>query len=142
MAEAQVTKQLDQLRAASDEALEQAKAQGVGRDKLAGVKGRLKAELDNATREAKRQAAMNTIGPMDDARAVMQVIDAFVASDAISVRFLPCGLEHPEYALSGSLLGRDDYIQREREALFSRYGSVLHGWTSVLQVASVPEQKD
>ena len=65
----------------------------------------------------------------------------FLASDAITVRVLPCGPEQTSYSFVGSLLGRDEYIQREREALFSRYGSIVSGWTCVLQVAAIPTSR-
>jgi hypothetical protein len=75
----------------------------------------------------------------------MDAISTFVENflgDAISMRSLPCGDEHLEFSFGGSLLGRKDYIQEEREHLFSRYGSHLRDWTCVLQVATVPLSDD
>jgi hypothetical protein len=65
-------------------------------------------------------------------------METYMSLDSIYVRFLACGPEHPEYAFTGSLLSRDEYIQRERETLYARYGARLEGWTSVLQIARVP----
>jgi hypothetical protein len=63
--------------------------------------------------------------------------DAF-ANGSIIARALPFGPEHPEYHFAGTLLSRNEYIQPEREALFSRYGTKLNNWTMVMQVARIP----
>lgn len=73
---------------------------------------------------------------------VINFLEAYMASDAIYVQFLACGDEHPEYSFVGSLLARDDYMQREREALYTRYGARLEGWTSVVQVARIATQEE
>jgi hypothetical protein len=73
---------------------------------------------------------------------MLGVLDDFLPPDAISVRLPACGPSRPELALSGSLLERSEYIQLERDALFSRYGSVLNGWTSVVQIASIPSESE
>ncbi len=70
--------------------------------------------------------------------AIAGFVAAFVG-DSISLRVLPCGREHLEYAFSGALLGRKEYIQEERENLFSRYGAVTSRWTAVMQVAAIPQ---
>lgn len=62
--------------------------------------------------------------------------------DSIYVRFLACGAERADLAFVGSLLGRDEYIQRERETLYSRYGARLEGWTSILQVARISTEAE
>lgn len=74
-------------------------------------------------------------------RSIGEFISAFVG-DSISVRLLPCGLEHLEYGFSGPLLGRREYIQEERENLFSRYGSRPSKWTAVAQIAGIPSQDE
>lgn len=56
----------------------------------------------------------------------------------LSVRQFPCGLEAREFSLVGPLLTRPSYLQEEREALFSKYGSAPSEWTMVAQVATVP----
>jgi hypothetical protein len=65
---------------------------------------------------------------------------ASLLGEEIALRVLPCGREYPEYSFGGVLLNRSDYLQKEREALFSRFGSFLSGWTFVMQVETVPYQ--
>ena len=65
------------------------------------------------------------------------MVDAFTNSSIIA-RALPFGSEHPEYHFAGTLLSRSEYIQPEREALFSRYGTRLNNWTIVMQLARIP----
>jgi hypothetical protein len=69
--------------------------------------------------------------------SIRDFIEAF-ASNSIIVRVLPFGVEHSEYHFAGTLLSRNEYIQPEREALFSRYGTSLKDWTIVMQVARIP----
>jgi len=69
--------------------------------------------------------------------SIRDFIDAF-ASNSIIVRVLPFGAKHSEYHFAGTLLSRNEYIQPEREALFSRYGTSLEDWTIVMQVARIP----
>lgn len=72
--------------------------------------------------------------------AMSEFVDAFVG-EGISMRALACGQEHLEYGFGGALLGRREYIQEERELLFSRYGTVASSWTCVLQVAAIPTRE-
>jgi hypothetical protein len=65
-----------------------------------------------------------------------------VLGDSIALRLLPCGTAHLELGFIGTLLGRREYIQEERESLFSRYGQAAAVWTTVFQVAAVPEEPD
>lgn len=58
----------------------------------------------------------------------------------IALRVLPCGSGHSALSFGGVLLGRSNYIQQEREALFSRFGPLLQGWTIVMQIETVPQQ--
>lgn len=74
---------------------------------------------------------------VDQMRSIMKVMQSFIGG-TISVRMLACGVDHPESGFAGSLLGRDEYLQREREELYSRYGSVLSGWTALMQIAHIP----
>jgi hypothetical protein len=55
---------------------------------------------------------------------------------------LPCSQEYSEFSFGAALLGRRGYVQEEREALFSQYGTVLKDWRVVMQVASVPERNE
>jgi hypothetical protein len=55
----------------------------------------------------------------------------------IWVRSMPCGSSHPEACFSGVLLDRSDYIDPERFAIFSRYGSRLREWTVVGSVTRI-----
>jgi hypothetical protein len=60
------------------------------------------------------------------------------SNNAISIRAFPCGADRPEFHFSGSLLSRSDYMQAEREELYSRHGNELSNWTAVMQVARIP----
>jgi hypothetical protein len=71
--------------------------------------------------------------------SIAGVVTSLLAG-AIAIRVLPCGRDHEEMSFGGVLLSRREYIQEEREALFSRYGSLLRNWTVVMQVATIPEQ--
>lgn len=70
-------------------------------------------------------------------KEVFDFMETYMSLDSIYVLFLAVGADHPEFAFAGSLLSRDDYIQRERETLYARYGARLEGWTSVLQIARI-----
>lgn len=93
--------------------------------------------------QAKKAAAKSLIFgqgfPIEMLEAIPNFVDAFLG-ESIAVRVAPCGLGQLECGFSGSLLGRDEYIQRERESLFSRYGAKAATWTSVLQIAAVPSE--
>ncbi len=72
-------------------------------------------------------------------RSIMKVMTSLIG-ESVGVRLLSCGLDHPEMGFAGSLIGRDEYLQRERDELFSRYSSVLRAWTAVMQVAHIPNE--
>lgn len=100
---------------------------------LSGLKGR---QLTDA-----RKAAKSTImgGVTDE---YLDAISGFVESflgDSIALRVMPCGGDdNLDLCFSGALLNRLEYIQQEREHLFSRYGAAAGEWTAVLQVAALP----
>jgi hypothetical protein len=70
-----------------------------------------------------------------------EFVDLFLASQ-ISIRQFPCDVAKTDLAFVGTLLGRAGYLQEEREALFSKYGSGASEWTVVSQVAAVPEDRE
>lgn len=92
--------------------------------------------------KAKEMAKATVMGGMstDQLAAISAFVEAFVG-EGISLRALPCGMEQMELGFQGALLGRREYIQDERETLFSRYGTVASNWTCVLQIAAVPEPR-
>jgi hypothetical protein len=69
--------------------------------------------------------------------AMTEFVDAFVGQ-GIAFRALACGKDDPPAGFAGALLGRREYIQEERESLFSRYGVTASSWTCVMQVAAIP----
>jgi stalled ribosome alternative rescue factor ArfA len=71
--------------------------------------------------------------------AMSDFVEAFVG-ESISFRALACGADHLAHGFGGTLLGRAEYIQEERESLLSRYGTVASNWTCVMQVAAIPEE--
>lgn len=73
--------------------------------------------------------------------AMSDFVEAFVG-ESIAFRALACGADHLAHGFGGTLLGRAEYIQEERESLLSRYGTVASNWTCVMQVAAVPEKED
>lgn len=115
---------------------------GVQRDQRSHAKRLAMAEVDRRIAELTIgvESQFESIG--EEIAPVVELVQTFLPSDAISVRFQACGQDRPELAFSGSLLGRAEYIQLERDALFSRYGSVLNGWTSIVQIASIPSESD
>jgi hypothetical protein len=120
---------LDRLRAFSRAVIEVSSS-----DALAGKSQR---DRDRIIAQAERQMWDGT-----DPSLVGAISDVMVSllGEEIALRVLPCGREHPEYSFGGVLLNRSDYLQKEREALFSRFGSFLSGWTFVMQVETVPYQ--
>lgn len=98
--------------------------------------GKLKREIEDLN--AKINAELTDIDKQIS--PVMTMLSYFLPPDSIAVRFPTCGTDRNDLGFSGSLLGRAEYIQLERDALFSRYGSSLRGWTSVLQIASIPAE--
>jgi len=107
------------------------------------IERKIKAAEEQMEAEARREveAQLGGAAGLDQMRSVMQVLASFLG-DAIAVRLLSCGLDHPQMGFAGSLLARDEYLQRERDELFSRYGSILRGWTTVMQIAHVPAEDD
>lgn len=107
------------------------------------IERKIKAAEDQMEEQARREveAQLGGSAGMDQMRSVMKVLSSFIG-DAIAVRLLACGLDHPEMGFAGSLLARDEYLQRERDELFSRYGSILRDWTTVMQVAHVPQRDE
>jgi hypothetical protein len=96
----------------------------------------------DAAREALKEEMLSKLlegSSIGQIRDIIEGISAFT-NDSISVRVLPCGRDHQDYHFAGTLLGRSEYIQEEREALFGRYGVYLNDWTAVMQVARVPSE--
>lgn len=88
-------------------------------------------------RERRIQAQVaQEFGSLDGVKKIGDFVNIFLAGQ-ITMRQFPCGVEHPKFGLSGSLLGRPGYLQEEREALFAKYGSLVSEWTVVSQVATV-----
>lgn len=102
----------------------------------AGSKGKTAAQA----REAQKDVAVAAL--LGGASSLMlEDIAEFVSgftNDSIMVRAQPCGPARPELHFGGVLLSRSDYLQDDREALFSRYGSQPADWTVVMQVARIP----
>lgn len=93
-------------------------------------------QVRDAQKEAAVQAILGDVAP-----AMFNEIADFTAgftNDSIVVRAQPCGPGRPELHFGGMLLSRSDYVQEDREALFSRYGTQLRDWTVVMQVARLP----
>lgn len=116
---------------------------GLGRDQRKQTERELrnksKRQLDE---EVKKIGVQNTNLNLADIQSIAHMMNTFFRSDAITIRVLPCGRDQPSFSFVGSLLGRDEYIQRERDALFSRYGALISGWTAVLQVAAVSQEAE
>lgn len=111
---------------------------GVKTDGLKPIKGKsVEKQKEEMLRKA-REAILKDI-PEEFVRAMGGFMQSFLGED-IAMRALPCGEEHLEFGFSGSLLNRAEYIQAEREHLFSRYGTYMSNWTCLLQVATVPDQ--
>jgi hypothetical protein len=106
---------------------------------------RKRAERDRERKLSDAPEALKDIAKMgvlqgaseDSIRGIADFLDAFLG-ETIAVRVLACGAEHASSSFGGVLLSRDEYLQKEREALFSRYGQPLEGWTAVMQVAKIP----
>jgi hypothetical protein len=91
-----------------------------------------RAQLSNAA----LAAVMGGMTP-DQLEAMTGFVDAFVG-EGIAFRALPCGKDDATSGFAGALLGRREYIQEERESLFSRYGVTASSWTCVMQIAAIP----
>lgn len=102
------------------------------------IRAKAKRLFDDAVEAATEEAAPTDNTSIEN---IAEFFNAYLGKEMIEVRFLAVGPEHPSCSFAGSLLGRDEYIQKEREALYSRYGCVLEGWTSVLQIARVPTEE-
>lgn len=100
-----------------------------------GQRGRTAEQVRQAMKDEqiKKMTGGVSLGLLAD---IVEFVSAFT-SDSITVRALPFGTERPEYHFAGTLLSRSEYIQPEREALFSRYGMNLDDWTVVMQVARI-----
>lgn len=101
-----------------------------------GSKGQNASQVRESNKDAAAEALLggSSLSMFDD---VADFVSAF-ANDSIMVRAQPCGPSRPELHFGGVLLSRSDYLQEDREALFSRYGSQLSDWTVVMQVARIP----
>jgi hypothetical protein len=97
--------------------------------------GKSQRERDRVLAQAEREMWSGT-----DPSLVGTISDVMTSllGEEIALRVLPCGRQYPEYSFGGVLLNRSEYLQKEREALFSRFGSFLSGWTFVLQIETVP----
>jgi hypothetical protein len=101
-----------------------------------GSKGKTAAQAREAQKDTAVEALLGGA-----ASSTFEDIAEFVSgftNDSIMVRAQPCGPARPELHFGGVLLSRTDYLQDDREALFSRYGSQLADWTVVMQVARIP----
>lgn len=113
---------------------------GVKTDDLKPMKGKsVEKQKEELLRKA-RTAILKGVSE-DYIRAMSGFMQSFLGDD-IAMRALPCGEQYLEYGFSGALLNRADYIQSEREHLFSRYGTYMSNWTCVLQVSTVPVQEE
>lgn len=98
-----------------------------------------------ATSADRVYAAMTGAGNTAREAGELEAMVGLLFDTGIWVRCMPCGAEHPEACFTGVLLDRSDYIDPERFAIFSRYGSQLREWTVVGSVtristpAGVPE---
>lgn len=88
---------------------------------------------------AMKSAMMGGLEP-EQLQAMGGFVDAFVGDD-IAFRALACGRDHLELGFGGALLGRREYIQEERDSLFSRYGTFASSWTCLMQIAAIPQSK-
>jgi hypothetical protein len=100
--------------------------------------GTSKSQIERV-RQERRRALWNQTDP-EVITKIGGVIQSLLG-DAIAARMLPCGEDRPEFGFGAALLGRRGYIQEEREALFSQYGTVLKDWRVVMQVTMVPENE-
>lgn len=119
-----------------------AAAEGSASEKRSHNKNLLAKKVESRLEELKLEAFEQSSGSrMEALKPATEMMVSFLSSEAITVRVVPHGIEHPQFSFVGSLLKRDEYIQQEREALFSRYGSLVMGWTCVLQIAAIPQRK-
>jgi hypothetical protein len=107
-------------------------------DELFKGKGHPKQRDRGAIVEAAKRELLGGLDPLT-LQAMGDFLVAFMG-DAIALRALPCGPSHLEYGFAGALLGRSEYMQEEREHLYSLYGGSFRNWTAVLQVAAIPRE--
>lgn len=138
--EQKVDAQSQLMRQAADRKIEEAVAKAP-RDRRSDTKRTKEKEANKAVEDFKQKQLSKLGATTDEVQPVVEMMSDFLESDSIAVRVLPFGREETSYSFVGSLLGRDEYIQPEREALFSRYGAVVSGWTCVLQVAAIPSRE-
>jgi hypothetical protein len=105
-----------------------------GQEQLANIKS------DKERERRLQQITAETVGgpgAIQLIRDIGEFVDLFLGGQ-ISMRHFPCGIDYPDLAFVGMLLGRAGYLQEEREALFGKYGATASPWTVVAQVATVP----
>lgn len=139
----QIEAQVQALRSAMEAQIEEGKSAAQASGKPRDVIKRLEPEIRSTVNAQIQTLEVQIVagsGFIDETvRSIMRVINEFLQSEALSLRCMGIDEDHADCAFVGSLLTRDNYIQKERDALFSRYGSQLKGWTAVLQIASIPE---
>ena len=99
--------------------------------------GNATARAKAQAKEAARASAMGIAPTKLD--AITRMVQSLIG-DSVLMRVLPCGADEREYGFTGALLNRREYIQEERENLFSRYGQAPTVWTAVFQIAAIPEK--
>jgi hypothetical protein len=111
--------------------------------KFTRVTGQMNANSPGGTEEA---AAAQLYATMTDAEATnedeqfsseLEAMVRLLFDTGVWVRCMPCGAGYPEACFSGVLLDRSEYIDPERFAIFSRYGSQLREWTVVGTVTRI-----
>ncbi|WP_157430449.1 DUF6414 family protein [Actinomadura macra] len=103
-----------------------------------GQRARSPQEVRTEKIDALVKESMEGLSP-EAMRDFAKLADAFT-NKTISLRCFPCGADSPQFHFAGALLSRSDYIQDEREELYSRNGTELDGWTIVMQVARIPSK--
>ncbi len=106
-------------------------------------KGGAKSAAGRSQQQLRAQAMTTLMGStsLDRVKAISRLIESF-AGESILLRILPCGLDNLELGFTGTLLGRSEYIQEERESLFSRYGQAPTMWRTVFQIAGILDKDD
>lgn len=116
---------------------EAAESLNISRQKNSQSKSKL--EKDRLARKDELKRDFWGADTTDEQIRAMGDLMAAYQGDSIALRCYPCGPEYSQFTFSGSLLNRREYIQEEREQLFSRFGLNLKDWTVVFQVASIPD---
>lgn len=78
-------------------------------------------------------------GGDDEANEMNDLVKALYG-DHVAIRCYPCGVENSSCCFSGIVPGESSYFSSERSTLFSRVGPDAQRWTSLLQVARIPER--